>query len=384
MFSSDARLKQATNPRLDLDGVGGLCDCVRMSRTRRMATLAALIVGLAMLCGPTSSNAQQSDPQFPNLPDRGRDQMVASYTTNLSYIEASKQWIKMPKLKVVSHVFIGLPGNPNCTARFGVGSPRCLHDGDGTKLAIRAKAYPTNFVGDDPAAGAGEQRRWGAEFTDFPSQRIRTLGFGAIPLEATVHLSLSTDSGLPVGIQIDADNFTFTPIDGVPRSPINTNSVGQGYLEVRLSDVTADGSPVNVGTACRSAEPARLDLAGVGYRSPATGGGGAVPTGRYNPRQGGLLQGTVTVERFSGCGAGGENLDPLINAMAAGAMPVSVTQAEVRPQCFNDNPARAIVEADCNEPDPDPAFPDGEALPPLDSWSHEAPPVERMPVPPRT
>jgi hypothetical protein len=77
-----------------------------------------------------------------------------------------------------------------------------------------------------------------------------------------------------------------------------------GSVNVRISNVLVDQVPLNVGPNCHSAVPMHLNLVGL---SP-----------KYTLFQGGPLNGTVTVPPFTGCGTGGDNLDPLLTGMISG------------------------------------------------------------------
>ncbi|WP_375001743.1 hypothetical protein [Aeromicrobium sp. CTD01-1L150] len=307
---------------------------------------------------------------FPNLPMPTMKQMgqpgtplVSSYTTNVAHVAPARQWIRMVDLKVTADTaIINLERNlATCHRVFGEDSERCVNDRSDVrfqKSAVKALAYPVNFEGDDPGsppADISELRRFGSEFTHFPPQRVRTLAFGSIPVEATLHLSLTTDeNGLPYGIRLDADDYNPSPVQV-------SDSVGTGRLTVRLSDLRADRVPVDVGDACRTASPAELSVAGSGYESTSTG----VPEGHYSPARGGLLHGTISIGDFRDCGTGGEDVSPLVNAMAAGAqMPVRIVQGLVTAPCFTNIVSVPIDESRCNTGGPG-EFPDGEQLPPL-------------------
>lgn len=331
--------------------------------------LVALLAGLSVLVGAgAASSAQTPDADFPNLPERmdrssggTTDSLVSSYTTNTAYVAPSKQWIRMLDLKVTADTLLIVVPNQvsRCHAYYGSASPRCVSDRpeiNVQKLPLRALAYPNNFEGDDPAsppANRDELRRFGAEFTHFPSQRIRTVGFGALPVEATVHMRLATDeAGLPIGIQIDADQF------GPGGVGVLTDSIGTGQLVLRLSDVSIDGSPVDVGPACEATGD--LEVRGSGFRLED-----GQPPGHYNPRAGGRLQGSLEVGEFSRCGTGAEDLSMLINTMAGeSSVPVRADQGEVTPQCFSDRIRTPVTESRCITGGDGP-FPDEDAFPPL-------------------
>lgn len=273
----------------------------------------------------------------------------------------------------------------------GATSSRCEFTGPpgldfNQKFAVVARAYPSNWSGDDPAFPSTgpaplpigpNQRRFAAELTNFPAQPVRLIAFGTLPVEATLHLSLPSDStGLPRGLRVDTDNFVRTS----GGSQVVTDSVGSGSLVVRISDVKVDGVPLDVGPSCRVAKPAPIKLSGVG--TPNFGAGQAVPPGTYNALFGGLLQGTLTIGSFSGCGNGSENLDPLVNSLGGNiTAPVQIVQAQVNANCFNDNPRLALTASSCNRQGVLP-YPAGSELPALLPSVAPAPPQDRNRVNP--
>lgn len=324
---------------------------------------------------PTASAEQIPDPTLPNLPkpDNDLSPVGGSYVSALAYVGPSKQWIQIVDAKVVAVVnFIPVPiQSDRCRALFGDDSVRCVNERTTSqKMALSARAFPTNFVGDDaasPPADPSELRRSAAEFTDFPVQRVRLVAFGAIPAEADLHISLTEDgSGLPIGLRVDADTWT---------SPDNdvTDSAGTGRLRVRLSNLRVDGRPVEVGAACELSEPGELSISGRGYK---TGGPGPkVPLGRYNPNFGGLLQGTLSIGKFEGCGES-DDISPLVTAMAGNSqLPIRIFQAQVNFRCISNVPTTPILESDCyraGKLD----FPRGEVPPELPPSYQPAPPLD--------
>lgn len=326
---------------------------------------------------PTASAQRAPEPNFPNLPAQqnpGFSPLSSGYVSNTAYVGPAKQWIQILDMKVTADVAIMSTARPaDCERVFGAGSGRCRNEQPGAlnKNALRALAYPVDFFGDDPASppvDRSELRRFAARFTDFPSQRVRLLAFGAIPVEATLHLSLPVDAeGLPYGIQADADNFIYAN-----RVQDVTDTAGSGELELRLTNLVVDGVPAAVGSECRLEQPGQLALRGIGFRGTLA----QVPPGRYNPNFGGLLQGTLSVGNFTNCGEGGEDLSPLVNAMAGDSeVPVRIVQAEVKPTCFTNSLGVPINEATCQYPDNQP-IPEGEGLPDLPPSYLPPPPVD--------
>jgi hypothetical protein len=165
---------------------------------------------------------------------------------------------------------------------------------------------------------------------EFPSIRATFLGFGFMPVTATVHL---TQAGPPLLSDCPAEDGTTRP-ECVPilvvvfnhtRGP--TGPIGSfqvvtvADVSLRLSDVTVNGEPLDVGDDCRSTgslstpdspvESGRLVLTG--------GNQPADPTPQYAAIAfGGALAGAPTIPPLTGCNGADEDLDPLFNAVVSG------------------------------------------------------------------
>ncbi|MET7597087.1 DUF6801 domain-containing protein [Streptomyces sp. NPDC005496] len=138
------------------------------------------------------------------------------------------------------------------------------------------------------------------------------LTFRFMPAEATMVLEqagpLTVDS-------LGATDFVFTSTDTYIRVP----------LVLRVVKLVVDGTPLDVGPACRTSGPLKspepdsaafpgdhLVLHGRGEQNsgePATG---------YQLLSGGPLTGEVTIPAFRGCDNAGENLDRLFTAAVSG------------------------------------------------------------------
>ncbi|WP_338146602.1 DUF6801 domain-containing protein [Streptomyces boncukensis] len=107
--------------------------------------------------------------------------------------------------------------------------------------------------------------------------------------------------------------FDFQPVtarvefEAGPATVVNINRGGAfstaiSYDQtIRLHDVAVNGVPLDVGPRCRTARPFTTEL-----------------SGDYSFLTGGLVEGEVTIPPFSGCGTGGEDLDPLFTAAVSG------------------------------------------------------------------
>jgi hypothetical protein len=181
----------------------------------------------------------------------------------------------------------------------------------------------------------------------FPDTPVSMLAFGSIPVTATLHLQQPVDrEGVVTPLRV----YTWQPISGVPPEcdpsylpTILIHSLVVGSLNASLSNVEVDGQRVNVGTSCRSVTPLKVSLWGLpaqeGQLDYTVGGGGLL--GQYDGAHVGSLKGIrlpklpalgastgltfpipkstgITIPHFTGCGTGGDNLDPLINASVSG------------------------------------------------------------------
>lgn len=132
-----------------------------------------------------------------------------------------------------------------------------------------------------------------------PPASTTFLSYGFMPTTAKMQL-------IPDG------NLTAVETGQAPE-PVVTTIYGQQSL--RLYDVEVDGTPLDVGSDCRTVSPLQLKLGGI---SLATTGNDPDPTRDYTINGGGpLSQSDLTIPYFTGCGPGG-SLDPLFDAAVSG------------------------------------------------------------------
>jgi hypothetical protein len=134
-------------------------------------------------------------------------------------------------------------------------------------------------------------------FGVFPVAHSTVLGFGAIPITADLHLTQLVRHGLIVPLTVDSKTGVAFPFREYPTHI-------RGQANVRIDNVFVDQVPLHVGTNCHTVAPLKLNLVG----RPKT----------YNLFSGGVLRGTVRIPNFTGCGTGGDNLDPLLNGTISG------------------------------------------------------------------
>jgi hypothetical protein len=124
----------------------------------------------------------------------------------------------------------------------------------------------------------------------FPPSDATFLAFGFMPIRATMELRQVG----PMPVELVAQG----------RPPFLYFVGTSGAVELRITNVTVNGMPLDVGPNCRSAEPMAFNV------------GGGTP--EYTDiTLGGPLHGIVTIPPFSGCGVT-EDLDPLLTGTVSG------------------------------------------------------------------
>jgi hypothetical protein len=286
------------------------------------------------------------DTTYPHLPAVA-GQLQGTLTDTIGYVTPSRQWIRVPRVTLAADSeAINNFGGPTayCSGRFSV--ELCTPAADAMyRLVVYGRAYPVERA--TPLTNSG--------FTNFPATTVRMVAFGSIPVQAVVHLSLPLDSeGLPEAITARAVNdwweFDKGPAAGKydGRYQRVSDSTITGKVVVRLSDLKVDGVAVDVGSHCQTATPAKLTGHGTGYTINADE---HMPSGSYDPRTGGSIIGTLDVPSFAGCGVAGDDLSPLISAMASGSdFPVKIEQGELG-ACWAPSP-ELIDPSTCREPLP--------------------------------
>jgi hypothetical protein len=160
----------------------------------------------------------------------------------------------------------------------------------------------------------------------FPATRASFLAFGFMPISATMELVQVGDIPVTLVAQGGPPFLYWIGVDAA--------------VEIRVTDVTVNGVPLDVGPNCRSAEPMTVQLVG--------------GTPDYtNIFLGGPLHGVATIPPFSGCGVT-EDLDPLMSGSVSG--PDNYIKMHQGNVCTPVDPWFCPpVEPEPVEPGPDPA-----------------------------
>lgn len=183
-----------------------------------------------------------------------------------------------------------------------------------------------------------------------PDTTVRLVAFGSIPATATLSMKMVRKNGAiqPWTVATWVTGATNFPGCDGPTANSYFRTLIAGQVQISLSDLVVDGVPVDLGPSCRAAHPADVWLWGVKPYIPLQGGS----LGQYEgvvDRNGDPLRGStgpldspyyqelngksipdprgVDIPPFIGCGSGGDDLSPLVTAMASGPNnPVRVNQ----------------------------------------------------------
>ncbi|MEU6842314.1 DUF6801 domain-containing protein [Streptomyces sp. NPDC046716] len=159
--------------------------------------------------------------------------------------------------------------------------------------------------------------------TDDIFRRFDSLGELSLPDAESTFLSFGFT---PVSAKVSFENTPITISTGDQHAYGDPESyaVATFFQTLRIHDVKVNGTTLDVGPNCRTAKRFRVTLkANVG-----DGGGYA------NVLFGGILSGKVDIPAFTGCGTGGENLNPLFTAAISG--PDNLITMNQAPVCSNE------------------------------------------------
>jgi Family of unknown function (DUF6801) len=131
----------------------------------------------------------------------------------------------------------------------------------------------------------------------FPPVRATFLGFGFVPVTATLSLR-------------EVGPIRIVSVSGITAPPYPIAVTAKTRVAISVSDVTVNGVPLKVGPGCRAAYSPKLTLTGHGTNT--------FPPRGYTVPTGGPLSGTLTIPPFVHCGVT-ENLDPLLTGSISGA-----------------------------------------------------------------
>lgn len=336
----------------------------RRGATRRNVGAIACLVVVASLLLSTPSSSAPGDP-VPGTPDLPELPVpsTANYVTTLTQgtvVRRSKMYITIgPEAPMWAALYTYLWNTPldNPTRNLQQCArgrpcvpnpffqPACATDDIETQNRgqyFRSWIYPLS-----PRSGGG------ADVGLVAKIRVNLVAFGSIPAVATLTLRAPRADGRVIPFIADVWLTNKESCDPSFAAPTLTARV-EGKVEISLSDLRVDGVPVDLGSSCRTVRPADIalysDQANGGY-FPGEGGylgafdglhpGSVAPldspeyANHSSDLQGRSLAAStgVTVPPFTGCGVGGDDLSPLVTAMASGPNnPIRATQAVASPR----------------------------------------------------
>lgn len=160
-----------------------------------------------------------------------------------------------------------------------------------------------------------------------PPLRVRTVGFGMLPSEATIQISQRFDHGqvVPVHAQFDYDYYSQGSVwQSFP------GMVVKDAFNVRVTKVTMDGVSVGLTGNCHTVTPAPVQMTAPAYTIPMWVKDQNLNTETYlrddlgidnyfSPVFGGTLDGTIDIPPFTGCTTKtGDDLSSLLTLSASG------------------------------------------------------------------
>ncbi|MCG7525616.1 hypothetical protein MHW47_14340 [Streptomyces sp. OfavH-34-F] len=209
-----------------------------------------------------------------------------------------------------------LPGVFMCANAMGLANVRKLNgamiiNGGAEPALISVLSPKLATVRSSNQEGGGYTRYDSLANLNLPDAESTFLAFGFQPVTAKVSFETS-----PMTISIG--NY-------IGPNGRETFSLASFYQSLRLHDVKVNGTPLDVGSDCRTSKPFKVLL-----------NGGDKYT---NVGVGGLLEGEIDIPPFTGCGTGGEDLDPIFTASLSGpGNGVFMNQAST---CVPTNPTRS-------------------------------------------
>lgn len=274
-------------------------------RTLQRSALSAALTGLLL----TFAHASQADePEwYEGLPDTTFGNWSNAAQGGMSYAKRAKQWFRAPMGMTVAEVYVGMEetSDPQLSIQW-----------------VRAEGY---FVSPSGAP---------ANYGYLEPMTVRSVGFGMMPVEATVQISQRWVDGYPAPVKVLLKTeFLRTPLPGggLPRLDQSSPSiVVTDSFDVRILSVRVDGVDVGLTGDCRTREPAPVTMRSPAYTIPNIGPGRSFesanewfrvtdPSQYFNPIKGGELTGSLTIPPFIGCTTkGGDDLSDLMTLSASG------------------------------------------------------------------
>lgn len=263
----------------------------------------AMLLLAALMSSATSSQAE--DEWYPGLPDAVFGNWANAAQGGLSYAKRAKQWFVSPMGMTTAEVYFEQDPD-NFRHQF-----------------VRAAGY---FISPKGAP---------ANYGYLEPMTVRSVGFGLIPVEATIQISQRFADGYPVPVRVrlpSIDEIRSRP-PGEPGPTLINDEVYPAAeisdrFKVQILEVKVDGVDIELDGDCRTLSPAPITMSSPAYRIDDVGRYPGYkedwfrsqdPSDYYHPLYGGELTGTMTIPPFTGCTtAAGDDLSDLLTLSASG------------------------------------------------------------------
>jgi hypothetical protein len=263
-----------------------------------------ILAAVLMLGCQWSARAEPFSP-YPGLPEVSFPNGGWAFASEVGMSETAKakQWVRVPALTAASWNGAepsGVDPEPGVKYRYAV---------KGDAVFVSPPGYKEGYGHMAPMT-------------------VRTVGFGMVPVEATVQVSQRRADGLPIPIHVVLRQDVL--YDG------DTDANGEWIyypahitdaFQVRVTRVLVDGIDIGLTGNCRTARPAPVKIVTPMFRVPKDVGGDVGPwlwankdpSEFFHPQYGGQLSGTVTIPPFIDCTTRtGDDLSPMVTASVAG------------------------------------------------------------------
>lgn len=265
-------------------------------------------IAVLLLAALLGNGPSQADELYPGLPDATFGNWANASQGGMSYAKRAKQWFVSP---------------------MGMTTAEVINEQDPEDPVhhqwIRAEGY---FISPKGAP---------AEYGYLEPMTVRSVGFGLMPVEATVQISQRRENGYPIPVRVKISTFWTNrprpPGDPYPSPTITDKTFHSAKISdrfnVQILDVKVDGVDVRLSGTCRTVKPAPVTMESPQYQiDDANRYPGYTdewfashdPSTYYHPLYGGELKGTMTIPPFTGCTTEvGDDLSDLLTLSAAGS-----------------------------------------------------------------
>jgi len=291
-----------------------------MHRTLRRAAVWAAAIAALVMALPPSSHGEEEWPGLPESDGTFGHTWNGAAQGGISYATRAKQWVRSPDGMVTFQAAaknVGLEGNcsTKCVQHTRVG---------GQAFIVSPEGAP-------------------APYGYLAPMTVRSVGFGLMPVEATVQVSQRRQDGYPIPFVtwLDGEISYDTSLQPEPLANAFKAVHFEDAVNVRILRVLVDGVDLGLSGDCRAATPALMELSAPAHavvdpaRTPTTIEDWyrrADPATYFHPEWGGQLSGTITIPPFTGCTtASGDDLSDLMTLSVSG--PDNPVTARIGDRC---------------------------------------------------